>query len=154
MRRILLKCPYCSKEGYVFDRVKRFINLNQVKESVSLPCGACATAYTNQSSPRPRRGNRLWNWFDRMTRYSNIAKIVVAMTPLTLMVGAVGYKTKLIENHPVTAFVIAILLFCEGLFLLGLLVNVPWDYSYDIALNPAFRDLEANAWHRREIGQL
>lgn len=89
-----------------------------------------------------------------MTRYSNIAKIVVAMTPLTLMVGAVGYKTKLIENHPVTAFVIAILLFCEGLFLLGLLVNVPWDYSYDIALNPAFRDLEANAWHRREIGQL
>lgn len=88
-----------------------------------------------------------------MTRYSIIAKIFVAMALVTLIVGAVGYKLHLIENHPVTAFIIMILLFCEGIFLLGLLVNIPYDYSYDVVLNPAFRDLEVNAWHKREINQ-
>jgi len=154
MRQIHLKCPYCLKEGYMpLDIVKRFVNLKQVKEPVSLPCGACAAMRANQPGQRQRKGG-LWNWFDRLTRYSIIGKIVVAMIPVTATVGLIGYKMYIIENHPIAAFVIAILLFCESLFLLGLLVSIPYDYSYDVALNPAFKDLEANAWHKREIGQL
>ena len=155
MRQIHLKCPYCSKEGYVpLDMVQRFIHLNQVKEPVSLPCGACAALHANQATQRPLKGRRLWNWFDRLTHRSIIAKVIVAMIPVTATICVVGYTNHLIENHPVIAFIIAILLFCEGLFLLGLLVNVPYDYGYDVVLNPAFKDLEVNAWHKREIGQL
>ncbi len=155
MRQVHLRCPYCLTEGYVsFDSVKRFINHRNVKEPIDLPCDACAGRRLNQPLHRPGSRSRLWRWFDRVTRHSLIAKIIVAMTPVTLMVGVIGYKINLIENHPVTAFVIAILLFCEGMFLLGLLVDIPYDYSYDVVLNPAFKDLEANAWHKREIGQL
>ena len=156
MRQIALKCPYCLTEGRVDldSRMRSLINHNQVKEPVSIPCGACVALYENQLPQRPQRNHRFWNWFDRVTRYSLIPKIVIAMTLVTVVVGAVGYKTKLIENHPVTAFIIMILLFCEGIFLLGLLIDIPYDYSYDVVLNPAFKDLEGNAWHKREIGQL
>jgi hypothetical protein len=88
-----------------------------------------------------------------MTRYSLIAKVIVAMIPVTLTVGAVGYKVHLIENHPVIAFIVMILLFCEGMFLLGLLVNISCDYSCNVVTNPAFDDLEENVWHEREISQ-
>lgn len=159
MKQVHLKCPYCSKEGYVpLDKVRRFVNHNQVKEPVSLPCGACAAAYTNQSFPIPQRGNHLWNWFDRMTRYSIIAKIVVTMIPVTLALVLIGFVTDLTQTlgayHADEIHLgLMILVFCQGMFLLGLLVNIPYDYSYDVALNPAFRDLEVNAWHKREINQ-
>lgn len=154
MRQIHLKCPYCLKEGNVpIDKVKRFVNLNRVEEPVSLPCGACAAMRASQPGQGQER-SRLWNWFDRVTRYSIIAKIVVAMIPMTALVGIVGYKMNVIENHPVVAFVIMILLFCEGLFTLGLLIDIPYDYSYDVVLNPAFKRWKGNAWHKREIGHL
>ena len=159
MRQIHLKCPYCLKEGYMpLDRVKRFVNLNRVEEPVSLPCGACAAMRASQPGQGHQKG-RLWNWFDRLTRYSIIAKIVVAMIPLTTILVAIGFVTDV--THRLAAYhadavhiVLMILLFCECLFLLGLIANIPYDYSYDVALNPAFKDLEANAWHKREIGQL
>ncbi len=155
MRQIHLKCPYCSTEGYVpVDRVRKFVNPDRVKEPVSLPCGPCAAARVNQSLPQPPKNHRFWNWFDRVTRYSLVAKIIVAMTPMTAAVGAIGYKFNLIENYPVTAFIIAILLFCEGMFLLGLFVDVPCGDDCNVISNPVFRDLEGNAWHKREIGQL
>jgi hypothetical protein len=75
------------------------------------------------------------------------------MTLVTVVVGAVGCKTNLIENHPVTAFIIAILLFCEGMFLVGLFVDIPYDYNYGVVANPAFDDLDENAWHKQEINQ-
>ncbi len=155
MRQVHLRCPYCSTEGYVsYDKVKGFINRSPMNEPIDLPCDACAGRRLNQPPQRPGSRSRLWRWFDRVTRYSLIAKIIVAMIPVTAAVGAVGYKVNLIGNHPVIAFVIAILLFCEGLFLLGLLVDIPYDYSYDVILNPAFEDLKENAWHVEEIGQL
>lgn len=81
------------------------------------------------------------------------------MTPVTLALVVIGFVTdvtrRLAAYHTDEVhLILMILFFCEGMFLLGLLVNVPYDYSYDVVLNPAFRDLEVNAWHKREIGQL
>ncbi len=160
MRQIHLKCPYCSTEGYIpVDRVRKFVNPDRVKEPVSLPCGPCAAARANQSLPRLPKNHRFWNWFDRVTRYSLVAKIIVAMMPLTLALVLIGFMTSVTQrlgayHADEVHLVLMILLFCEGLFLLGLLVNIPYDYSYDTVLNPAFKDLEVNAWHKREIGQL
>ena len=113
-----------------------------------------AAFYTDHYSlDSKKRRNRLWMWFDRVTRYSLIPKIIVAMTLVTVAAALVGYKTNLIENHPVVAFMVAILLFCEGMFFLGLFLNIPYDYNYDVIANPAFKDLEENAWHEREINQ-
>lgn len=100
-----------------------------------------------------KRRNRLWTWFDRVTRYSLIPKIIVAMTLVTVAGAVVGYKTNLIENHPVVAFVVAILLFCEGMFFLSLFLDIPYNYNSDVVLNPAFRRWKGNAWHKREINQ-
>ena len=160
MGQTRLKCPYCAREEHVpLNKVRRFVNHKQLKEPISLPCGACAVAYANQPLQRPQRGLRLWNWFNRVTRYSLIAKVIVAMTPVTLALVLIGFMTDV--AHRLGAYhadevhlILMILLFCEGMFVLGLLVDIPYDYSYDAILNPAFRDLEVNAWHKREINQL
>ena len=113
-----------------------------------------AAFYTDRYSlDSKKRRNRLWMWFDRVTRYSLIPKIIVAMTLVTVAGAVAGYKTNLIENHPVIAFIVAILLFCEGVFLVSLFLDIPYDYNYDVVANPAFKDLEENAWHEREIDQ-
>jgi hypothetical protein len=159
MRQIHLKCPYCSKEGYVpFDKVRRFINHDQVKEPVSLPCAACAAMHANQPTQRLRKGGRFWNWFDRMTRCCIIAKVVVAMMPMTLALVVIGFMTDVTQrlgayHADEVHLILMILFFCEDIFLLGLLTNIPYDYSYDVILNPAFEDLKENAWHVEEINQ-
>jgi len=104
------------------------------------------------------RRNRLWMWFDRVTRYSLIPKIIVAMTPVTLALVLVGFLTKITERYgayhaDAVHLILMILLFCEGVFLIGLFLNIPYDYNYDVVANPAFKDLEENAWHEREIDQ-
>ena len=105
-----------------------------------------------------KRRNRLWMWFDRVTRYSLIPKIIVAMTPVTLALVLVGFMTNVTERYgayhaDAVHLILMILLFCEGVFLVGLFLNIPYDYNYDVIANPAFKDLEENAWHEREINQ-
>jgi hypothetical protein len=138
--------------------MRSLINHNQVKEPVCIPCGACVALYENQSPQRPQSNHRFWSWFDRVTRYSLIPKIIVVLTPMTFLLVLAGFMTnitqRLLGYHAGTIQVILmILLFCEGMFLLGLLVDVPYDYNCNVVTNPAFEDLEENAWHEREINQ-
>jgi hypothetical protein len=80
------------------------------------------------------------------------------MIPLTLALVLIGFVTDLTQRlgayHADEIHLgLMILVFCQGMFLLGLLINVPYDYNYDVILNPAFEDLKENAWHVEEINQ-
>jgi hypothetical protein len=114
--------------------------------------------HAKQPAQRLQKEGRFWNWFDRMTRYSIIAKVVVAMMPMTLALVVIGFMTDVTQRFGAyhageIHLILMILFFCEGIFLLGLLTNIPYDYSYDVILNPAFEDLKENAWHVEEINQ-
>ena len=128
---------------------------NQVKEPIRIPCSGCMAVHEGQSVRASQSRNRLWTWFDRITRYSLIPKIIMAMTLVTAAAAVIGYGTNSIkiENHPIFGIGVLILLFCEGVFLLGLFLNIPYDYNYDVVANPAFKDFAENAWHEREINQ-
>ena len=118
-----------------------------------------AAFYTDHYSlDSKKRRNRLWMWFDRVTRYSLIPKIIVAMTPVTLTLVVVGFLTNATEKYgayraDIVLMILTILLFCEGAFLLAFFLAIPYDYNLDVTSNPAFKNLQGNAWHKREIDQ-
>ena len=144
MREIRLKCPYCSKEGYVplDGRVGRFINRAD-------HCGLYMKT----------RRNRVWIWFDRKTGYRLFPKAMI-LTFLTtaallgLVVLFIRHNIDMLFSVDlvVVGMVLALIAFGEGIVLLrisgeGSTYRRGTSNEMITITSPFFRHLEGNIWH-------
>jgi len=100
-----------------------------------------------------KRGNRLWMWFDRKTKFRIFPKILLAAMALT--VAAIIYQIRFGHDEGI-AMLLSFALVGEVCSCIAVFSSEekdnenPFEMSIDLVTNPAWKDLKCNVYHRKD----